>query len=577
MRVHRAPVAIAVTGIALLFTPTGLAQQTYLKASKPGILWPGPEPEYDRFGSATAMSGDTMIVGAPGDGDTVTGYIGGWKFGTGAAHVWMRSGTAWTHQAYIKGSNTSQHDFFGISVAISGDTAVIGAQGDGGTGAAYVFVRNGSTWSEQARLTASNAEHADLFGGSVAISDETVVVGARREASSATSVNGDQFDNNGVEAGAAYVFVRTGTTWSQQAYLKASSTSANDLLGWSVAISGDTVIVTAPGDEHGGGFFGVAHVFTRNGASWTQQASLTSSSNSNFGHAVAMSGDTVAIGAPGEGSGGQFAGAAYVFARSGTTWSQSAYLKAPHPEFDDNFGNAVAVHGNWVVVGAPLEDSNATGIDGNQFDNSVPDSGAAYVFGRAGTTWIQRAYLKASNTGYEDEFGRAVAVTGSDVVVGAPFEDSYSGGANGDQGNNGASNAGAVYVFNAPSGAVIQYAAGCPGSNGMVPQLWATGSSLVGSSLNVKVSNGKSKAPCLLLLGTNRTNAPFGFGCSILVGPLPVMGLHLSKLSKKGKIGFGGKVPAYAAGTVTTMQVFLLDDKATARFSASNGLEVIVP
>jgi hypothetical protein len=174
---------------------------------------------------------------------------------------------------------------------------------------------------------------------------------------------------------------------------------------------------------------------------------------------MAVSGDTVVIGAYGEDSGAtgvdgnqgdnsaSRAGAAYVFTRSGVTWSQQAYLKASNTEADDNFGIPVAVSGDTVVIGAYGEDSGATGVDGNQSDNSAEDSGAAYVFTRSGATWSQQAYLKASNTEADDYFGRAAAVSGDTVVVGAYDEDSSATGVGGDQSDNSASASGVAYVF----------------------------------------------------------------------------------------------------------------------------------
>ena len=177
--------------------------------------------------------------------------------------------------------------------------------------------------AQQAYLKASNAEAHDYFGFSVAVSGDTVVVGAPGESSTATGVNGDQSDNSAIEPGAAYVFVRTGGIWSQQAYLKASNTGAGDTFGYRVAISGDTIVV---------------------GAIW--EASNATGVNGNQS-------DNSAVGS----------GAAYVFVRSGTTWSQQAYLKASNTEADDQFGYSVAVSGDTVVVGAPYEDSNATGVE----------------------------------------------------------------------------------------------------------------------------------------------------------------------------------------------------------------------
>jgi hypothetical protein len=390
-------------------------------------------------------------------------------------------------QAYVKPATvgtTQAGDYFGRSVAIEGDTVVVGAIWEDGSatgvngtvdeaaadaGAAYVFVRSGATWSQQAYLKASQVTAGDLFGISVVIAGDTVVVGAWQEDGSATGVNGSA-DEDATEAGAAYVFVRSGTTWSQQAYLKASQVSVNDRFGWSVAVSGDTVVVGAAIED--GSATGVngsadeaaidagaAYVFVRSGTTWSQQAYLKASQvtqGDHFGWSVAAAGDTVVVGATSEdgsatGVNGMVdelaisAGAAYVFVRNGTTWIQQAYLKASQISVSDSFGTSVAVAGDTVVVGAPYENGSATGVNGT-VDEGVFDAGAAYVFVRSGTTWSQQAYLKASQISAKDYFGVPVAIAGDMVVVGADWEDGSATGVNG-MVDETATDAGAVYVF----------------------------------------------------------------------------------------------------------------------------------
>lgn len=362
---------------------------------------------------------------------------------------------AFAAEAYVKASNTGLGDNFGIAVAISGDTMVIGARGEdsaatgvngnqannaaSSSGAAYVFVRSRGAWVQQAYLKASNTGAGDRFGSSVAISGDTLVVGAPAERSPATGVNGNGAEDSDyhIDAGAAYVFVRTGGTWVQQAYLKASNTQYDAQFGESVAVSGDTVVVGAPresgvatginGDQTPsvmGGNSGAAYVFVRSAGVWRQQAYLKASDSTSgifFGSAVAASGDRIVVGAPWHG--GEMQGAAYVFVRSGGAWSQQGRLRASNPGMSDRFGTSVAISGDTLVVGANGESSAATGVNGNQADDSMTWSGAAYVFDRVGVTWQQRAYLKASATGRYDAFGQAVAISGDRVLVG-----SYSGG-----------------------------------------------------------------------------------------------------------------------------------------------------
>ena len=465
---------------------SNLSQQAYLKASNTNA--------YDEFGYSVAVSNDTVVVGAWKESSAATGVNGDQNSNSapwsGAAYVFVRDGATWAQQAYLKASNTDAYDRFGTSVAVSNDTIVVGAydedsaatgvNGDQNnnsapwSGAAYVFVRSGTTWTQQAYLKASNTGANDFFGNSVAVSNDTIVVGAYFENSAATGVDGNQNDESKRYSGAAYVFVRSGTFWAQQAYLKASNTDAGDYFGYSVAVSNDTIVVGAydessaatgvNGDQNNNGASGsgAAYVFVRSGTAWSQQAYLKASNTDEgdqFGRSVAVSNDTIVVGANGEDSAatgvdgdqndnsGSDTGAAYVFVRDGTTWTQQAYLKASNTDAYDYFGTSVAISNDTLVVGADYEDSAATGIDGDQNDNSAAYAGAAYVFVRDGTNWTQQAYLKASNTNAYDDFGVSVAVSNDTLVVGAPYEDSAATGVNGDQNNNSAPYAGAAYVF----------------------------------------------------------------------------------------------------------------------------------
>jgi drug/metabolite transporter superfamily protein YnfA len=460
--------------------------QSYVKASNTG--------KNDGFGTAVAISGNTLVVGVIDEDSAASGVHGDQADNTmqlsGAVYVFVRNGLTWSQQAYLKASNPIQWGRFGWSVAISGDTIIVGAVGESNStpgingnqankfkkdsGAAYVFVRNGTTWSQQAYLKPSTTDANDYFGSAVSISGDTVAVASVHEASSAIGINGDQTNNSKKSAGAAYVFVRKGTTWSQQAYLKAPSVDSADVFGADLAISGDTLVVGMSGDDsaavgvNGSAFdnsaknSGAACVFVRSGNNWTQQAFLKASGTEaydGFGGSVAISANTIVVGADREssdsvGSNGQesnnskdLSGAAYVFVRNGTIWSQQAFLKASNPDEFDSFGASVSISGDLVVVGAAREDSAAIGMNGDETDNSSDYSGAAYVFARTGTNWSQQAYIKASNSSEWDAFGWDVAVSNGSVVVGSPREDSAATGINGDQQDDFVSNSGAVYVF----------------------------------------------------------------------------------------------------------------------------------
>ncbi len=531
-------------------------QQAYLKASNTDVA--------DFFGNSVAVSGDTVVIGAFGEDSNSTGVNGNQADNSapdsGAVYVFVRNGMTWSQQAYLKASNTNASDLFGDSVAILGDTIVVGASGEAsnatgvngnqtdnsatGAGAAYVFVRTGTMWSQQAYLKASNTDARDAFGLSVSVSGDTVVVGALNEDSNTTGVNGNQADNSATDAGAAYVFVRNGIAWVQQAYLKASNTGADDRFGVSVAISGDTTVVGAFTEDsnaigvNGDGInnsalnAGAAYVFVRNGTTWSQQAYLKASNTEGgdqFGFSVAISSNTVVVSANNEDSnaigvnGNQAnnsafdSGAVYVFVRVGTVWSQQAYLKASNTNSGDQFSR-VAISGDTIVVGARGEASNATGVNGDQANNSASFSGAAYLFVRNGLVWSQQSYLKASNTGASDEFGRTVAISGDTVVVGATGEDSNATGVNGNQADNSANFAGAAYIFTFPVSCSYSLSANsinfpASGGNGSVTLTTTTGcawnvSGIPGWISNVSPANGTGTTAITYSVNPNFSGTP---------------------------------------------------------------------
>jgi hypothetical protein len=449
---------------------------------------------FDHFGLRVALYGDTLVVAAYGEASVAIGPDANQQDntapGAGAVYVFVRHGATWMQEAYLKASNTEFADSFGSSVALYGDTLAVGADNEAsaatrsngnqqddsapGAGAVYVFVRSGTTWTQQAYLKASNTGAADAFGASLALYEDTLAVGADREASATTGVNGNQQDDTAPVAGAVYVFVRHGATWTQEAYLKASNAEAYDGFGSSLALYGDTLAVGAPGEDSAArgldgnqqdntaNSAGAVYVFVRNGTTWLQQA-YVKASNADvadlFGLSVALGGDTLAVGAYGEASAAtgpdgdqedntaSFAGAVYVFVRTGTRWTQRAYLKASNTEAYDGFGSSVALCGDTLAVGASAEASAATGPNGDQQDDTARGAGAVYVFVRSGAAWTQQTYLKASNTGAGDSFGAALALDGDTLAVGAPAEDSAAAGLDGSEQDNTASGAGAVYVF----------------------------------------------------------------------------------------------------------------------------------
>jgi len=322
-------------GAAYVFVRSGTSWSQQAKLTVSGIIG---------FGGSVALSADTALVGAAGD--TVGSHTS-----QGSAYVFVRSGTVWSQQKKLTASDGAAYDFFGSSVAISGGTALVGAAGDTmgknfGQGSAYVFVRSGTAWSQQTKLTASDGAAYNWFGASVALSGDTALVGAYGVNVGAKS-----------QQGSAYVFVRSGMAWSQQKKLIASDGVAGDQFGGSVALSGDTALVGAMGDDVGTNINqGSAYVFVRSGTAWSQQAHLIASDGAAydyFGFSVALSGDTALVGAYQDTVGTNSAqGSAYVFVRSGTAWSQQAKLIASDGAAHDWFGVSVALSGDTALVGA---------------------------------------------------------------------------------------------------------------------------------------------------------------------------------------------------------------------------------
>jgi hypothetical protein len=289
----------------------------------------------------------------------------------------------------------------GWSVSIDGDTAVAG-----GGGLAHVFVRSGGSWTLQQTL-GTPAVPDDAFGWSVAISGDTLLVGAPYA---------------GSNAGAAYVFVRSGTTWTEQQKLLASDGAPGDQFGSGVSIAGDTVVVGATWDDvPGAPDGGSAYVFVRSGVAWSQQQKLVAPDGGLAEHfgTVSLSGDTAAVGASHDNLGGEpgvHNGSTYVFVRSGTTWSLQQKLTASDATNADYFGSSVSVAGDVLVVGAPLDDTAAG-----------TDAGSAYVFVRSGSAWLEVQKLLAPDGAASDLFGQSVAFYGGTAVVGAIWDDTSGG------------------------------------------------------------------------------------------------------------------------------------------------------
>ena len=367
----------------------------------------------DRFGISVAIDGDTAFFGALLA--TVNGHSA-----QGAAYVFERSGETWSEVQKLVATDGAAFDRFGASVALEGDTAVIGAWGAAGQrGAAWVFTRSGGVWTQQARLDASDGATNDFLGQSVAVSGHTAVAGAW----------GADIGGN-TDQGAAYVFSRSGTTWSQQAKLTAPDGMSNDSFGQTVSIDGETALAGAPFAKVGDNFLqGTAYVFTRSGTTWSLQTKLTADDGQpldRLGFAVALDGNTALCSALGASVNGETnRGAAYVFVGSGASWSQQAKLAASDGVPFDDFGQSVALAGSTAVVGADF-----AMVGANSFQ------GAAYVFARSGEQWTEQVKLIASDGAANDDLGISVAADGQRAMAGAWLADV-----------NGIADQGAAYVF----------------------------------------------------------------------------------------------------------------------------------
>jgi trimeric autotransporter adhesin len=371
-------------GAVYVFTRSGATwtQQAYLKASNPGRAGSSAEDpgDGDQFGFSLALSrdGNTLAVGANSEDSNAAGAQSEQRDDSfnsaGAVYLFARTAGAWAQQAYLKAdasTNTGLGDQFGFSLALNanGSTLAVGVYDEsgsgrtvnapidrmrGGSGAVYVFVRSGATWTREAYLKTWNAEGGDSWGVSVALSDDgnTLATGSLDEdcvctgVVSAPSDVGSTDQKADLSTGAVAIFGRSAGAWSQQAYIKASNTGQEDWFGVRLALSGDgnTLAVGAPNEDSA----------------------------------------ARGVGGPQNDDSATEAGAVYVFTRSGTAWSQLAYVKGANTEAFDEFGGAVGLSrdGRTVVAGAKGEDSSARGVNGNAADNSVDEAGAAYVFTR---------------------------------------------------------------------------------------------------------------------------------------------------------------------------------------------------
>lgn len=370
--------AAAESGAVYVFVREGASwrQQAYLKSSKP--------EEGNYFGGAVALDGDTLLVGEP----RATPYPNGDENAeprAGVVHVFTRSQGQWAHQTSIA-SPSSNADMFGYSLALTEDTIAIGAPNDAGSGrnsgAVYTLARDGA-WGPINKLTARASGADDMFGWSVAVQGDRMLVGAPAKSLVAEHV------------GKVVAFGRSGGSWQEQQVLTAEIAETGGCYGWSVALHGDVAAVGAP-------FASLFRVTPR--------------------------------------------GQAFVYQRSGELWQLSASLHATVPRDSDYFGSSVGFSGNTLLVAASGDSSGGRGLMADPNDGELVQSGAFYLFGRQGDEWVRSAFIKAHNAAANVSLGQATAISGDTIVVGAISESSAASGVNGESRGT-TSGSGAVYVF----------------------------------------------------------------------------------------------------------------------------------
>lgn len=383
MKTHLSP-ALGILFILSAFATSALAQCPPVEIA---VLESSGNPGGPLYGRSVAIFGGTVVVGADDTGDQ-----------SGQTYVYSYDGVNLVEEAALIPQGLNAGDQFGRSVDTAAGSIVIGAYGDDGNGAnagsAYFYRYNGNHWTLDTTLKAFDAWAGDMFGHAVSVLGTTAVVGAF----------GDS--NFGLRTGAAYVVKDDGTEWVIEQKLTASDGALFQQFGAAVDNWGNNIIVGAYGSNDNGTMSGATYIFHDNGTMWQEQAKLLpsdGSANDNFGHAVAMSGTAVIVGAPHDFP----SGSAYIFRFDGTQWIEEAKLLPTGTSFDENFGTAVEITGNLALVGATHEDISWT------------DSGSSYFYKYENGEWIFKGKMQASESFENENFGGSVSISGTNSVVGA--------------------------------------------------------------------------------------------------------------------------------------------------------------
>ena len=351
----------------------------------------------DNYGISVSISGNTALVGSKNDDDNGSN--------SGSAYFYSYNGSTWAFQQKVTASDGAALDLFGENVAVSGNYAVIGAQGDddngSNSGSAYVFYYNGANWIEFQKITSSDGVADDHFGFSVAISGNNLIVGV------------DADDDNGTGSGSAYIFSYNGASWIEQQKILASDGAASDIFGTSVDIHGDLAIVGASGNDDLFSNSGSAYVFEYDGSSWSEQQKIVPAdvnTSSSVGVSASIGEDLLMIGARGDNDNGAASGAAYIYEFNGASWVLQQKLTASDGASGDFLGRSVAISGNVAVSGA----------NGN--DDIGSSSGSVYFYYYNGSSWVEQKVL-SSDIAATDFFGARVAISGDNILVSSYLDD----------------------------------------------------------------------------------------------------------------------------------------------------------
>lgn len=375
-----------------------------LIATERWVLRPEDPQRPDLFGRSTVLGGNLALIGSPGD------VVGGIK--SGSVRAFELQGDVWIEQDRLLPTNPANDDIFGSALTLGGNRAVVGAKKRDAngfdSGAAYVFIHDGTSWRLEAELLGSDSEAGDEFGIYMGIYGTTIIVGAPFN------------DGNGDNAGAGYAFVREGGVWTEQARIVPDDIAPGDTFGWFSAIEGEVAVIGSPKDDDRGIDSGSVYIFVREGTNWVQEAKLTASDGAPddiYGGWLDISGATVAVGAYRNDRDGINSGAVYVYVKQDGEWVEQARLTGQDTGLGDQFGTTVKLQGERLAVGSIFAFGGAT------------RTGATYIFERTGSSWFERAKLTPLDTVQSGSFGLPVWLDGESMIVGSPALSGEAGAA----------------------------------------------------------------------------------------------------------------------------------------------------